>query len=336
MPRAPKKPSSAKAAEQQSTLLGSLKFVGSICKEIGPINETHVFMAGHWVATSNGVTTIATKIQEDIYACPHAEKFIQALAKCKEGFAITQLEKSVSIKSGKFKAVIPCIDPNLMTIPGPDAPAAIINDNLRIGLEVVSELVNENGQEIVDASILLNGSTVVATDRKVMIEYWHGLDLPRGISIPKSVVKPLSMANKKLAKLGISQSSLTFYFEDESWIKTQLFAKTWPDIDPILSRPSQQQPFPAGFWDGIAAIDPFGDGIAIFEAGMLRSRDKSGADASFDVPGLPAGPSFPIDQLALIKPLAKTVDFLTPGHIKGSTMLTFFGDNVRGAIAGRT
>lgn len=333
MARAPKKPS---AKVEQSNLLNVLKFVGIICKDVGPINETHIYLGGHWAASSDGITTIACKIEEDIFACPQSVNIIAALSKCTEAFSITQLEKGLSIKSGKFKAIIPCIDPGLMTIPGPDEPIAIINDNLKIGLEIVAPLVNDNGQDVIDTSILLNGSSVVTTDRKVILEYWHGIDLPKGISLPKSIVKPIVQSGKKLAKLGFSPSSLTFYFEDESWIKTQLFSQKWPDIDPLLNRPSQQQPFPKDFWEGLAAIEPFGEGMVYFDAGTMRSHPSDATGASFEVAGLPKGPSFPIWQLELIKPFAETVDFFTPGNIRGSTMLTFFGPNIRGAIAGRS
>src|SRR5579864_1930568 len=119
-----RKPRSTPKEEKPSNLLEAIKFVGMACSEKGPINETHLYLGGHWAAACNHAITIATKIEEDIFACPNAHLFEQALQKSVNNFAITQLEKQLSIKAGKFSAKIPCIDPILLTIPSPDEAIA--------------------------------------------------------------------------------------------------------------------------------------------------------------------------------------------------------------------
>jgi hypothetical protein len=332
----PRKPRSTPPKEAKpSNLLEAIRFCGMASSDKGPINETHLYLGGHWAAASNGALTIATKIQEDIFACPNTKLMTEALIKCRENFAITQLEKQLSIKAGKFSAKIPCIDPTLLTIPSPDAPTIDIDDKLKIAIDIVGVLANENAQEIIPASLLFNGRSVVASDRTVIFECWHGIDLPTGLTLPKSVVQPLAKAGKKLTKLGGSQSSLTFYYEDESWIKTQLFSQQWPNITGLLDRSSNPMPFPRDFWDGLAAVAPFSpDGLCHFGAGMMRSHELTNAGASYEVEGLPKGPVFSIRQLNLIKPYAKTIDFFADGP--ASKLTVFFGDNIRGAIAGRS
>jgi hypothetical protein len=332
-----RRPRSKPTEASNSKLLEAARFVSMACADKGPINETHMYLGAHWAVASNGVITIATKIDEDVYACPQSKFLVEALSKCGDTFAITQLENSLSIKATKFKAVIPCIDPTLLTIPSPDEPVAEINDNFRLGLEKVGVLVNENAQTIVPASILLNGRSLISSDRTVLFQFWHGIDLPSGLSLPKAIIGPLVKAGKKLSKLGFSHSSLTFYYEDDSWIKTQLFVEKWPEIELIFDTPSNQMPFPKDFWEGFAAVSPFsGDGAVYFDAGIMRSHAQEGVGAAFDVPGLPKGPIFSTRALGLLKGLADTVDFFTPGKFKGSTMLTFQGANIRGAIAGRS
>ena len=333
----PRRPRSKAAEPSNSKLLEAVRFCSLACNDKGPINETHLYLGAHWAAASNGVITAVCKIEEDIYACPQTKLLQEALSKCGESFALTQLEKSLSIKGAKFKAIIPCIDPTLLTIPAPDEATADINDNFRVGLEKVSVLVNDNAQNIVAASILLNGRSLVASDRSIIFEFWHGIDLPNGLSLPRAIVAPLSKAGKKLSRLGFSPSSLTFYYEDESWIKTQLYVEKWPDISTLLDRPSNQMPLPRNFWEGFTAVAPFSqDGAIYFDAGTMRSHATDATGAAFDVPGLPKGPSFPIRALGLLNGLAETVDFFTPGSFEGSTMLTFQGLNIRGAIAGRS
>jgi hypothetical protein len=332
-----RRPRSKATEPSNNKLLEAIRFVSLACSEKGPINETHLYLGSRWAVASNGVITIATQIEEDIYAAPQAKLMQEALSKCGESFALTILESNLSIKGSKFKAIIPCIDPTLLTIPSPDEIVADINDNFRVGLETVGVLVNDNAQNIVAASILLNGRSLVTSDTSILFEFWHGIDLPSGLSLPKAIIGPIAKAGKKLSKLGFSPSSLTFYYEDQSWIKTQLFVEKWPNIDELLNRPSNQMPLPKDFWEGFAAVAPFStDGAVYFDAGTMRSHPTDAAGAAFDVPGLPKGPSFAIRSLGLLKGLGvKSADFFTPGRFNG-TMLTFTSDNVRGAIAGRT
>ena len=331
----PRKPRSTPKETKPSSLLEAIRFVSNATAEKGPINETHLYLGGHWAAASNGAITIATKIDEDIWACPNASLIQQALSRCTESFAITQLDKQLSIKSGKFSAKIPCIEPILLTIPSPDAPIADIDDNLKSALEIVGILANENSQDIVGASLLFNGRSVVASDRTIIFECWHGIDLPTGLSLPKAIIQPLAKAGKPLKRLGWSQSSVTFYYDDESWIKTQLFSQVWPDITGLLDRPCNPLPFPRDFWEGLTAVQPFSpDGLCHFGQGHMQSHGITNVGASYEVEGLPKGPVFTIKQLTLIKPHAKTVDWFAAGM--NGTYCMFFGDGIRGAIAGRS
>lgn len=332
-----------KTEQKQSSLLQALEFVGMACSDKGPINETHISMCGHWVAASNGIITIATKIEEDLFACPQSKMIINALSKCGQTYELKgdgNPANNLTAKGGKFKAVVPCVEPILLFVPGPDVPIANINDNFKIGLQTLEPLVNDNAQDIIGASIYMNGQSLIASDRAMMIEYWHGIDLPKGMALPKAVIQPIVKSNKKLSKLGFSPSSLTFYFEDESWIKTQLYVEKWPDtIGDLLDRPSVQEPIPKDFWEGLAAVAPFSlNGVVWFGPGCLCSGPETGVGATFDIQGLPKGPSFLARQLGLLRGLAATVDWATPGALKGSTWLTFFNEakTVRGAIAGRT
>ena len=127
-----------------------------------------------------------------------------------------------SIKSNKFKVIVPCLNPYLLQGTQPNQPIVAIDDKLKIAIEAVSCLTTDNAQQVMFTSILLNGGSVIATDSKIIFEYWHGLNLPTNIVIPKKFVEALSKIKKKLKAFGNSQSSITLYFEDDSWIKTQL------------------------------------------------------------------------------------------------------------------
>lgn len=320
----------AEATAEPSTLLSALRFCGLVTKDVGPINETHICLGANWACAYNGTIAAGHPITEDIYACPHSRLIIEALGKCTDQISLTQLDANkLSIKSGKFKAIVPCIDPTLLHIAAPDPPIALIDDRFKEGLSIVGILANDSAQLVYLASILMNGYSLISTNGKVVIEYWHGIDLPSNIALPKALVDPLTKTSKKLAKFGFSQSSVTFYFDDESWIRSQLYAQQWPDISPVLDRASNAWPVSGDFWKALEALAGFTEtGFVYFDAGVLRSHDNAAQGASYEVAGLPKGPIFPAKHLAMIRPYAQRIDWLMDNG------LMFYGENIRGCIAG--
>jgi hypothetical protein len=325
----------AKKLKPSSSLLDALRFVGSILKAEGTVNETHVLLKDNHAVAFNGVLAAGCKIQEDICCAPNNKLLIDALSKCGDNLSITQIDQSrLSIKSDKFKAIVPCINPELLTVAIPNSSIAPIDDKFKTAIEAVGVLANENADNVVAASILMNGQSVIATNRVVIFEAWHGLDLPPGLALPKAIVAPLNNS-KKLAKFGFSKSSATFYFEDESWIKTQLYAGVWPDLKGILDGDCKPLVVPNDFWKALEAVTPFTpDGLVHFENNRLQSHPSDGVGASYEVKVLLKGPIFNAKQLKLIQPYAKEIDFSAPA--RNGTMLKFFGESIRGAIAGRS
>lgn len=326
-----------KATEQQSSkLLEALRYLSFVTKDIGTSNETHVYLGFKWAIAYNGVLTAAQSIPEDIYCCPHNSTLVNALSKCGQNLSITQLDiNRLSIKSDKFKAIVPCIDPTLYHLAKPDPAITIIDDSFKIGLEAVSCLVSEDSQRIELGSILMNGKSLISSNGVMIFEYWHGLDLPPGIALPKTFANVLAKSTKKLKAFGFSQFSITIYFDDDSWIKTHLYAETWPDVSTVLDRKANAWPVPGSLWEGVAAVQPFSpDGLLHCRTASIASHADPSHGACYEVQGLPDGPVFSAKQLLLIKPFAETIDFLAEGP-HDSKMLMFFGNRIRGCIAGR-
>lgn len=338
MPRKPKKISDKPS---ENNFLNALKFVGSILRGIGPPVETHILLSNKWAVAFNGIISAGHVIEEDLYACPQAKLMIEALSKCTDQLSITQLDiNKLSIKSGKFKAIVPCIDPTLLTISAPDAPIAAIDDRFKVAIEAVGVLSSDTAHSVYGTSILINGKSVVSTlNGTVIFEYWHGIDLPPAeysLAIPKALVEPLTKSNKKLKSFGFSDNSITFYFEDNSFLKSQQYSDKWPEVSHILNQLSNPFPVPAGLWEGLAAIAPFSEtGMCWFQTGSLHSHAETGVGASFEAAGLPKAGPFVIKQLRLLQGHAEAIDFLAPGP-NGSHSVVFFGKSIRGLIAGRT
>lgn len=319
---------------ETNKLLAAINQLAVILQPEGSLLETHVRLQNNWAIAFNGILASGEPILEDLIACPNAHLLKDALAKCGQNFSITQLQERLSIKSDKFRALVPCVPLEDIDTATPDPIVADINISFIKSIEAVSK-IPEDENRLVTASILLQNGSIFATDGKIMLEHWHGIDLPK-IALPKSVINPLTKNNKILAKFGFSKSSCTFYYEDSSWLKSQFFAEQWPDITPILNRKTNAHSLPENFFEAIRAIEPFSDhGVVYFDSNVIRSHPiGTDAGATYEVYGIPKGPIINIKQLKILEPHIKTIDFLVPNG--RSTMTIFYGERCRGAIAGRT
>lgn len=316
-----------------NTFADALRFASLILKDHGTIGETHVKIDGNWITSYNGIIATGQRYDTHIKACPQIKLATEALSKCGQTIAIAVDNNRLLIKSDRFKAAIPCVDPTLLEWPVPDPQCAIIDDSLKTAFEIAGLLQTDNAQTIYGASILMNGPSLISSlSGQMLIEYWHGIDLPYGLAIPKALIAPLSKINKKLIGLGFSAWSITFYFEDESWIKSQLYSEQWPEIRHIFDCTVNMQQFPDEFWSALDAIAPFSDGLCYARNGKLHSHPQDGAGAEFELPGYTGSWCYSVRLLAFLKAFATHVDF--QAQSANGPVLYAMGKQARAVIAG--
>jgi len=327
----------SKSNETKSSLLQAIEFCSVVSEKLGAPYETHIGLRNNWAIAFNGIVAAGSPISEDITCYAHTMLLAEALSKCDDSFSLTQLDNGrLSIKSGKFKAVVPCLDPDLMQTALPDPKIVGITNAFKEAVEAVGVLASENAQHILTASVLMNGPSVISTNRVMLMEYWHGLDLPPNVPLPKQFVAALAKQKKNLTGFGFSSNSATFYFEDGCWLRTQLYNDEWPDVSAILNRQANLWTIDAGFFKALDAIEPFSeDGNVYSGLNMLRSHADEGVGASYECAGIPAGFVYPIKQLKIIKPFVKKIDWMANGVHDSTYCLVFQGDVSRGVISGR-
>src|SRR5690606_13394672 len=116
---------------------------------------------------------------------------------------------------------------------------------------------------------------------------------------------------KKINGFGFSDNSVTFWFEGNCWLKSQLYRDKWPDIDHLLNRQSNMFPVPAGFWEALDAIAPFAqEGFVYFDNELIKTHRDGEIGATYEVAGIPKGPIFNIKNLMMIKPFVQVIDFV--------------------------
>lgn len=326
---ATRKPKAEKVASDND-LLDALKFISAAQHSEGTTLQTHCRISGGTIVGFDGGLTIGRYIEKGLNVCPHTNTLIAALSKCTEAVSITELDSGrLSVKSGKFRALVPCAAYDDIPASEPDTPCATLTDDLKAALRAVVGLADPSAAEPFACGVLMQANTVVTTNRFVLLEAWHGIDLPPGLLIPKPAVLAICKHEKPLTQFGFSHNSATFYFADDSFIKTQLYMNDFPNYHKIINIDSNPKPLPVGFYEALDSITPFAEEKRVyFRGGKLCTHSVDELGASFEVDGLEDGHAFNIEYLKIIRTHMKQVHFGVEG--KGQTV--FFGDGVRGVI----
>jgi hypothetical protein len=317
-----------------NTLGDALRFVALAQRKEGNDPDTHCRMFNKWAVATNGVLTAGTPIQDDIQTCPHTHALLAAMDQCTGPFALAQMAPdALSVRSGEFQAVIPCVGQDRLPALAPDNPCGLCDNRLIAALELVAPLVADNSITLLLASIQLRGPSVVATDREIVMEAWHGIDMPGNppLLIPKSAATALAKCGKDIIKFGYSAESITFWLHDGSWLKSQLFTE-WklPDVMQYFNLPCNPWPLPKGFFEAVEKLAPFSTDGFIYCKNDTMLTDKADIilAANMHVPGVPDDMRFKLKNLNFIAKLTSRADFRASEHAA-----LFFGDNVRAAIS---
>jgi hypothetical protein len=311
-------------------LIAALKFINVAQSKKGDIAQQHCYVSGHWVAASNGVLTVAHPIEEDLSACPQTAQFLEALGKCTtEELSITQLSaETIAVKSGAFKALVPCVRFEQVPITAPDANIAAIDDRIKEALKAVLPLVAETSDQAFKAAALLQANTAVGTDGEAIIEYWHGIDLPPNMLLPRIAATAIAKAAAPLVGFGYSGASATFYFANGAWIKTQLFNAPYPNYLGIFPPESDAQPVPESFFTAVKAIAKFSqDGKVYLNEGVVCSHSVETEASTYRLEALSNGMAFESKLLLKVEHAFQRAEFN-----KATNRAIFFGTNCRGVV----
>lgn len=313
-----------------SALLDALKFINIAQDSEGSAFQTHCRIHGGTLIASNGGITAGIYIDEAMSCAPHTKTFIAALEKCNDAIAMTLLDSGrLSVKSGKFRAQVPCVPIGDLQPPQPDAPVANLTDAVKAALAACIA-VAKDGEAPPACGVLLKANTAVATDRHVVIEAWHGIDLPP-VFLPRVSAAAIANSSKPLKSFGFSDTSATFFFEDDSFIKTALFENNFPDYEKFINAETSPYPLPGGFYEAIEALKPFCDQYVYFNDNRAMSHKEEKEATTYEIEGVPTKTAMNIAQLQLVRAYMSDVQF----KVGPREMTYFFSADkmVRGCIA---
>lgn len=325
--------------KEDNAVLAALSFVALAQQAEGAATyQTHCRIINNQMIAYNGILAAGVAIDPaqitlpDI--CPNTFQFIHALERAKDVSSVVFEDGRVTVRTQKFRAVVPCVPGDDVYFVGPDPAMWPLSDEFHAAASRAALFTRDGAEKVVMASVLTRDGSIVGTDaRTAVIEAWHGLATPPGQIIPKSFIDAIGKSKKKIAHFGYTdQLSFTVWFDDGSWLKTQLYGEKWPSVTDLLAHTDAMRPHdaPAGLWEGLRAISPFAkDGHVYIGDGLIQSSKYANQGAEYKVKLIGGiGSAYSFKTLSALEPVAKQIDFET-----NERFALFRGENIRGVVS---
>lgn len=316
-------------------MLEALKFVrGAVARKNFQPALTHFRISGGRVMGFNGVIALSSPIDLDLEATPKADPFVKAIERCETTTAIHMTAAGkLSLRSGKFKAYIDCVseeESEVLDAIRPEGVGAEVPGVIVEGLRTLEPYIGIDASRPWATGILLRERSAYATNNIILAEYWLGQEVPE-MNLPSAAVRELLRIKEEPSAVTLGENSVTFHFEGDRWMRSQLLDTSWPDVGPVLSLPGDPTPIPPGLFDAVETIKPFveDEGRIYFRDGAVSTSREEGAGASLEVEGVPDHGAFHFEHLLSLRDVAHTISF--DNHPQPCP---FKGENIRGVILG--
>lgn len=315
-----------------STLLSSLKFVkGAIAKKEIIDGLTHVAIENGTVRSFNGFMALSSPIALDLNCKPKAAPFIKAIENCDDTVHLSMTKAGkLRIKSGGFRVLIECIEDGANHVTPEGEFFDIDGESVYDAIKTLAPFVGTDASKPWSNGIMLNGQIAMATNNVIAIQYWTGSSFPCIVNLHRQFITEILRIKKFPVKGQTDGRSLTFHYEDGSWIRSNLLDTNWPDFNKILDVPSNPKPLHEQFFEGLNVVKPFmtKDGRVFFENEMVKTHlyDED-EGAVFELKGLDLDAAFNLPMLQLLDGIATEIDFNATERYG-----YFQGKNLRGVI----
>lgn len=344
-PGAGRKPAKS---EQAAGLINALTFLSCI-KAPTPTSmpyNSHTWLNEGMAVAYDGIVAAGHPIDGGIGGYPHTKLLIEALENTGKQFDLTvNSTGQFEITSDKYTAVVPSLAYDQVIPTVPDANVFQLTEDqgkaFVSALVATAKVVSDTAENVLHASVRLEGQTVLATDGATIIEAFHGLNMPQGVVLPKQFVTSLNKTGKSPVGigLGVTWETFTVWFQDGSWLRTNAYpGSTWPDqimgsYYELLNNRGDFAPTPPELWKAVNAVLPFtsDNNRVIFRPGLVRTHPDRRQGAALEIAAI----SFELDingkRLAVLEGLAENFAI---GSFSGGSTFVFQGTLARGVVAG--
>lgn len=310
-----------------------LKFTTAMQNEKGPPHTTHALITNGYIVATNGIVSAGVQTNSGLTCNPHSDTLKKAIATVdseKAQFIIMD-DTTLLIRAGRRRIKVPCVASAILTPVAPDIPICGITQDFLQGLYAIGDIVSDSAETVLASSVLLTENVAVAATQHMYAEFWHGLNLPQ-LVVPKQFLTVLSKTKGKAVSLGYSHQSMTVWFDDDAWLRTNLFQKTaYPSVANLSAMAGKERRWcatPLDFEEHLTFIAKFCDHGTVTLNNNVIGPVKGGKSASYDFEDLRGSGRFKISDLITVAKLATHVDF-----VGDETAIYFASNTVRGLVA---
>lgn len=317
-------------------MIEALRFVkGAVATKDFVPELTHFRIGQGMVRGYNGEISLCSPINLTFDVMPKALPFIKAIESCDEAAKLHVTDSGrLAIESGKFRAYVECLPPEQYPDVYPEGERVAIEFDLVGVLKKLNPFIAEDASRPWARGILLNQQSAYATNNIIVIEHWLPVAVPTPVNIPKDAVREIIRIGENPTAIQVSETSISFHYENGSWLRSQLYDLSWPDVRKILPIPENYEltMVPPELEDNLAKLAPMvGEQKAIvFDGAYMSTSKEPGVGAMLAMPDdCPPCGVYNVKQLQLAASVMTHVDW-TPYPRPA----VFFGPNIRGAIIG--
>jgi hypothetical protein len=244
-------------------MLDALKFVKGAVARKDPVPVlTHYRIKDGVICGFNGLICMASPIALALDCQPKAQPFTEAIKICEElestpSFAMTPAGR-LTVKSGKFKVHIEC-SPEEYPPVAPEGEQVPVEPGLLEAFKTLAPMIGQDASRPWARGILLRDGSAFATNNVVIGEYWVGYKMPFDMNVPEECIKEVLRVKQDPTAISATARSITFHFDNGRWIKSQLLTTDWPNVGPVLNKPSNATPVPPDFFDILGRIAAYAD-----------------------------------------------------------------------------
>lgn len=319
-------------------MLSDLKFVkGAVAKKDFQPALTHFLIKDGRVLGYDGVIALSSPIDLDIQVAPKAIDFVRAIERCEsETTAINLLETGkIRLRSGRRRFTVECIeDKEVLEYIKPEGEDVSTPQKLLEAITSLSPFIGTDASRPWSSGILLRGHSAYATNNIILAQYWIGEQMP-DINLPRSAVEELRRIGQTPERVQLGTNSVTFFFEGDRWLRSQLLSTDWPDVDMMLDRAFAEEknmvPLPENFFGALDTVKPFAEkeNRVMFRESAITTSLEGEAGASVEIDGLPDYGTYNIKMLELLIDRVQKIDFT-----RHPQPCPFVGEYLRGVMLG--
>lgn len=314
-------------------MLADLKFVaGAINKKEIVLALAHFRIENKTIKGYNGMMGLCSPIDLDLDVTPNATQLIKAVQTCEDTIALHVTAKGkLSIKSGKFKALVECIEKENFPEINPEGEIVKLSGPFIEPIKKLIPFISDDASRPWSRGVLFDGHSAFATNNIVLVESWLGFNFPLRINVPKTALLELIRINEEPEYLQVTENRITFHFSGQRWLSCQTFSTEWPDLNKVLNVDSNPQIVPEILKSNLEDLIPFleKDEKVYINDNRISTSYESDSGASYEIDGLPYKCVYNLHYLLDVLKVSDNIDFSTY-----PAPSLFFGDNIRGAIIG--